>query len=86
MKFYKLNNKAYSRKLGTYNAMWLNKDGSPAYWGSYNTDDGSYYLAVPGRVLASGMWLENSEGDYEFQAQGCYHYDDVRRAIQLGTF
>ena len=82
----KLGNKKYSKKLGTYNAMWLNKDGSPAYWGSYNPFDGSYYLATAEGTLAAGMWLVNGEGDYEFQAQGCYNYNDVRKAIQLGTF
>ena len=83
----RLENKSYSRKLGTYNAMWLdNSDGSPAFWGNYNPDDGSYYLSTPGGVLASGMWLERGDGDYEFQSQGCYRYDDVRKAIQLGVF
>ena len=79
-------NRTYSRKKGTYSAVWLYSNGQPAFWGSYNPDDGSYYLAVPGRTLASGMWLENGNGEYEFQDQGCYHYDDVRRAIQLGYF
>ena len=81
-----LGNKAYSVKKGTYNVMWLDKDGKPAFWGSYSPFDGSYYLAAPGRVIASGMWLEDWNGDFVFQAQGCYKYEDVRRAIQLGTF
>ena len=80
-----LGNKTYSHKKGTYSAVWLHSDGSAAFWGSYNPDDGSYYLAVPGSTLASGMWLENGDGDYIFQSQGCYHYDDVRKAIQLGV-
>ena len=84
-KFY-INNKSYSHKRSTYNAMWLHSDGSPAFWGSYNPFDGSYYLATVEGTIASGMWLENWDGDYEFKSQGCYHYDDVRRAIQLGTF
>ena len=86
MKIYRLGNKSYSRKLGTYSAVWLDEKGNAAFWGSYNPDDGSYYLAVPGTTLAQGMWLEQGNGDYEFQAQGCYNYDDVRRAIHLGVF
>ena len=85
-KKFQLSNKSYSLKKGTYNAMWLDKQGEPALWGSYSPFDGSYYLATSEGVIASGMWLENWEGDYEFQSQGCYHYDDVRRAIQLGIF
>ena len=81
-----LGNKTYSRHKGTYNAMWLDEQNEAVFWGSYNPDDGSYYLAVPGYTLASGMWLERWDGDYEFQSQGCYHYDDVRRALQLGIF
>ena len=81
----KLGNKSYSHRRATYNAMWLYSDGTPAYWGSYNPDDRSYYLATPAGTLASGMWLENADGDYIFQAQGCYHYDDVRKSIQLGS-
>ena len=81
-----LGNKSYSRQYGTYSAVWLNEQGEATFWGSYNPDDGSYYLSTPGGVLASGMWLENGDGDYEFQSQGCYRYDDVRKAIQLGVF
>lgn len=81
-----LGNKSYSRRHGTYSAVWLNNDGSAAYWGSYNPDDRSFYLAVPGSVLASGMWVERWDGDYVFQIQGCYTYNEVRRAIQLGIF
>ena len=66
--------------------MWLYSDGSPAYWGSYNPFDGSYYLASTKGTIASGMLLENGDGDYEFQQQGCYNYEYVRRAIQLGIF
>ena len=79
-----LGNKSYSKGLGTYNAMWLYSDGTPAYWGSYNPYDGSYYLATPAGTLASGMWLEQWDGDYAFQVQGCYTYAEVRKAIQLG--
>ena len=86
MKIYKLGNKSYSRKLGTYSAVWLDVQGEVAYWGSYNPDDGSFYLAIPGSTLAIGMWVERWDGDYEFQHQGNYNYDDVRRAIQLGIF
>ena len=85
MKLYKLNNKSYSHKMSTYNAMWLDSDGNPAYWGSYNPYDGSFYLATPAGTLASGMWLENWDGDYTFHSQGCYNYDYVRKAIQLGV-
>ena len=81
----KLGNKMYSSKRATYNAMWLYSDGSPAFWGSYNPYDGSYYLATPEGTIASGMWLEKWDGDYEFQAQGCYNYVDVRKALQLGV-
>ena len=82
---FQLDNKSYSRQKGTYNAMWLHSDGSPAFWGSYSPFDGSYYLAAPGRVLASGMWVECWDGDYIFQAQGCYHYEDIRRALHVGS-
>ena len=81
-----LSNKSYSKRLGTYNAMWLNEHGEAAFWGSYSPFDGSYYLAVPGGVLASGMWLEDGNGEYEFQSQGCYNYEYVRKALQLGSF
>lgn len=86
MKVYKLGNKLYTRRYGTYNAVWLNHDGSAAFWGSYNPDDGSYYLAVPGSTLASGMWLEQGNGNYEFKYCGTYSFDEVRRALQLGIF
>ena len=78
-------NRTYSRRLGTYNAMWLNEQGEAAFWGSYNPDDGSFYLSTPAGTLASGMWIERWDGDYEFQSQGCYSYADVRRALQLGV-
>ena len=82
---YKLGNKSYSRRLGTYNAMWLDDQGKPAYWGSYNPDNGSFYLSTPAGTLASGMWIEQWDGDYEFQSQGTYSFDAVRRALQLGV-
>ena len=81
-----LGNKSYSLKKGTYNAMWMHSDGSPAFWGSYSPFDGSYYLATSEGTIAYGMWVERWDGDYEFQSQGCYHYDDVRKALQLGIF
>ena len=81
---YKLGNKSYSHKRATYNAMWLDSDGRPACWGSYSPFDGSYYLSTPAGTLSSGMWLEDGDGDYMFQSQGCYSYADVRRALQLG--
>ena len=83
---YKLGNKSYSRRRGTYNAMWKHSDGRPAFWGSYNPDSGSYYLATPAGTLASGMWLEDGNGDYVFQSCGTYSFDEVRRASQLGIF
>ena len=83
---YRLGNKSYSRRLGTYNAMWLDSAGNPAFWGSYNPDDGSFYLSTPAGVLASGMWLENGDSEYKFQSCGTYSFDDVRRALQLGIF
>ena len=83
---FQLSNKSYSHKKGTYNAMWLNSDGKPAFWGSYNPFDGSYYLSTPAGTLASGMWMEDWDGDFVFRAQGCYKYADVRKAIQLGIF
>ena len=84
-KFY-LGNKSYSHRLGTYSAVWLDKQGEAAFWGSYNPDDGSYYLATADGTIASGMWLELGDGEYEFQSCGTYSFDDVRRAIQLGIF
>ena len=83
---FQLSNKSYYHKKGTYNAMWLDNNGSPALWGSYNPEDGSYYLATAEGPIASGMWLENGDGDYEFQVQGCYTYAEVRRALHLGSF
>ena len=83
---YKLGEKAYSRRHGTYNAMWLDSEGSPAYWGSYNPDDGSFYLSTPDGTLANGMWIEQGDGDYVFHSCGTYSFDDVRRALQLGVF
>ena len=85
MKKMQLSNKSYSLRKGTYNAMWLS-NGKPAFWGSYNPYDGSYYLATSEGTIASGMWLEDGDGDYEFQSQGCYNYNDVRKALQLGSF
>ena len=82
---YKLGNKSYSPRLGTYNAMWLDNKGNPAYWGNYNPDDGSFYLSTPKGTLASGMWIERCDGDYEFEKLGPYSYDEVRRALQLGV-
>lgn len=82
---YNLGNRNYSPRLGTYNAMWLNNEGNPAYWGNYNPDDGSFYLATPECTLASGMWIERWDGDYEFEKLGSYSYDEVRRALQLGV-
>lgn len=82
---YKLGNKSYSPRLGTYNAMWLDEQGEPAYWGNYSPDDGSYYLSTPKGTLASGMWIERWDGEYEFEKTGLYSYDEVRRALQLGV-
>ena len=83
---YRLGNRNFSPSLGTYNAMWLNHDGSPAYWGNYNPLDGSFYLSTPRGTLASGVWIERWDGDYEFQSLGTYSFDEVRRALQLGVF
>ena len=85
MKKFYLDNKSYSRRKGTYNAMWMHSDGSPAFWGSYNPDDGSYYLAATEGTIASGMWLERWDGEYEFQSCGTYSFDDVRKSIQFGS-
>ena len=82
---YKLGNKTYTRRYGTYNAVWLDEQGNAVYWGSYNPDDGSFYIAVPGNTLASGRWIERGDGDYEFQCHGTYSFNEVRRAIQLGV-
>ena len=83
---YKLANKLYTRQYGTYNAVWLDDQDNVAYWGSYNPDDGSFYIAVPGRLLANGRWVEQGDGDYVFQSCGTYSFNDVRRALQLGIF
>lgn len=82
MEIYEVTNgsKSYSKRHGTYNAVWLDEQGNPAFWGNYNPDDGSFYLAIPGSVLASGTW----DGDYEFQCNGTYSFNEVRRALQLG--
>ena len=82
---YKLGNRNYSPRLGTYNAMWLDEQGNPAYWGYYNPLDGSFYLSTPECILASGMWIERWDSDYEFEKLGPYSYDEVRRALQLGV-
>ena len=82
---YKLGNRNYSPRLGTYNAMWLDEQGEPAYWGNYSPDDGSYYLATPRGILASGMWIERWDSEYESEKLGLYSYDEVRRALQLGV-
>lgn len=82
---YKLRNKSYSPRLGTYNAMWLDGQCKPAYWGSYSPDDGSYYLSTPKGTLASGMWIKRWDGDYELETCGTYSFDEVRRALQLGV-
>ena len=82
---YKLGNRNYSPRLGTYNAMWLDEQGKPAYWGNYSPDDGSYYLSTPKGTLASGMWIERWDSEYEFEKLGPYSYDEVRRALQLGV-
>ena len=81
-----LGNKSYSTAKGTYNAMWLHSDGKPAFWGYYNPFDGSYYLATAEGTIASGMWLEDGDCNCIFQSQGCYYYEDIRKAIQLGIF
>ena len=78
-------NKTYSRRHGTYNALWLDNAGKPAFWGSYSPYDGSFYLSTPQGTLASGMWIDR-DGDYEFQSCGTYSFDEVRRALQLGVF
>ena len=82
---YKLGNRNYSPRLGTYNAMWLDEQGKPAYCGSYNPLDGSFYLSTPECTLASGMWIKRWDGDYVFEKLGPYSYDEVRRALQLGV-
>ena len=83
MKCYKLNNKSYSCRRGTYNALWLDEQGQPAFWGSYNPEEGSFYLSTPAGVVASGMWMEE-DGDLKFQLEGTYNYEDVRKSLQLG--
>ena len=86
VKFEKANlgNKSYSRRHGTYNALWLDNDGKPAFWGNYCPEDGSFYLSTPDGTIASGMWIECWDGDYEFQSLGTYSFGEVRRALQLG--
>lgn len=81
---YKTGNKSYYRRYGRYNAVWMDNEGNIAFWGSYNPDDGSYYLAVPGSTLSTGMWVIQDDGNYEFRSCGTYSFNDVRRAIQLG--
>lgn len=76
---FKLGNRYYSPKLGTYNAVWLTQEGKTAYWGSYCPRDGSYCLYYGNIRLASGTW----DAD-RFETFGDYNYDDVRKAIQFG--
>lgn len=80
-----LGNMSYSRRHGTYNGVWLDEQGEAVFWGSYNPDDRSFYLAVPGSVLAEGRWNERGDGECEFQSCGTYSFDDVRRALQFGV-
>ena len=75
----KLVNKSYSRRNGTYNAMWIYRNGSTAYWGNYCTEDGSYCLNDGNTLMASGAWNGN-----RFETFGRYNYEDVRKALQLG--
>ncbi|MEE1070963.1 MAG: hypothetical protein U0L26_00955 [Cellulosilyticum sp.] len=82
---YRVGNKLYTRRYGTYNSVWLDNKGNLAYWGSYNPDDASYYLCYGGTVIASGTWASCGEGSWEFKALGSYSYDEVRRALQLGV-
>ena len=82
---YKLGNRSYNRKLNTYNAMWLSTDGKPAIWGSYNPTDGSYYLRSQYGTMASGIWVQDWDDNWEFESMGSYSYDEVRRALQLGV-
>lgn len=82
---YKLGNKSFSRRHGTYNAMWCDKHGKPAFWGNYNPDNGGYYLSTPEGTVAIGTWVERRSGDYEYQCYGTYSYNEVRRALQLGV-
>ena len=82
---YKLGNRRYNRKLNTYNAMWLGTDGKPAIWGSYNSTDGSYYLRSRYGTMASGIWVQDWDDNWEFESMGSYSYDEVRRALQLGV-
>ena len=80
-----LGNILYSRRKCTYSAVWLNEQGEATFWGSYNPDDGSFYLSTPDGTLARGVWIESRDGDYEFESIGTYSYDEVRRALQLGV-
>lgn len=75
----KLGYRYYSPKLGTYNALWLTQEGKPAYWGSYNPDDGSYCLYYDNTRLALGTWYAG-----RFETYGHYGYNEVRKAIQRG--
>ena len=81
---YKLGEKSYNRHYGTYNAVWLDNEGNPAYWGNYSPD-GSYYLSTPDGTLAVGTWVEFLDGGYEYQCHGTYSFNDIRRALQLGV-
>ena len=76
---YKLGNKYYSHKLGTYNAVWLTQEGRTAYQGNYCPSDGSYCLYYNNTLIAEGKW-----NDDRFETFGDYNYDDVRKAIQRG--
>lgn len=82
---YNLGNRNYNRKLNTYNAMWLDTDGKPAIWGSYNPTDGSYYLRSRYGTMASGSWVQDWDDNWEFESMCSYSYDEVRRALQLGV-
>ena len=84
MEKFVLENRNYSRRFGTYNACWLHADGTPAFWGNYNPDDCSFYLATDKSILASAMWVEDYYGNPVYQKQGSYCYEEVRRALQLG--
>lgn len=76
---YKLGYRYYSPASGTYNALWLTQEGKPAYWGSYNPDNGSYCLYYDNTRLALGTWYDD-----RFETFGDYSYNDVRKAIQFG--
>ena len=78
---YKLGSKAYSRYSGAYNALWLDEQGEPAFWGYYNPQNNNYYLASPGHILAKCVWDEHG---FLIAAYGDYSYEDVRRILQFG--